>query len=61
MNKAEKQSLKDIVSFVEWSVEHDEPYSKVLTTLSHDIYGLQMTLHGKNDGFLPRTSGWSKK
>lgn len=57
MNKQNETILKDIMAFIEWSIENDKPLDFVLFNLAHDTHGLLE----KQRNFLPRTHGYQKR
>ena len=56
MTNKEKQQLKDIQAFIDYSLENDARFGLVLSTIGHDVGGLL----NKDECFLPRTDGYLK-
>jgi hypothetical protein len=63
-NKLSKEQiiiLEDLKSFIEFGIKHEMNYWTILSNIGHDISGLMQFNDIKKDGFLPRTSGYSKE
>ena len=55
MTDKNKEILKDIIAFIDWSIKNDRSFFWVLGNLGHDVRGLVM----EEECFTPRTSGYS--
>ena len=49
-----EKGVKDIISFVKWSVLNDIEKPRIAGTIAHDLNGM------RDEFFLPRTSGYTK-
>ena len=49
-----EKGVKDIISFVKWSVLNDIEKPRIAGTIAHDLNGM------RDECFLPRTSGYTK-
>ncbi len=54
MTDEQAQTLRDMASFITWSLTHAPSYKQVLITLHHDSSGLL----AQEPCFLPRTTGY---
>ena len=52
----EIEILKDLESYIKFSIKEDISFTSVLYTIGHDVRGLI----NEDECFLPRTSGYSK-
>lgn len=47
--------LEDMKAYISFCIAHGRPLNECLANISHDCYGIIL----KEDGFLPRTTGYA--